>query len=309
MAVEFPSILACSVRGRVVDEPADGLWSVGSSGPIPGKSSTPSGRRRRGPAAAVPARAGPACQVVRAEPEAAPPAGTAGSGGSPPAAAVHRRRRTPARHRRQPAGTRAATPHRPPTPAPRPPMPGATPWPRPRPTRGRPTRAARISITPRPHRTRRRRPPDMMPVAPPDMGPNAMLPPAARTDAGPGAPLAPCSGGCPGLRGEYFDNDDFTGSKFVRQDARIDFVWEDTPPDSSMDTRHVLGPLGGEDPPALQRELHLLGRGQRQRPPVDRRPPVAERVRQQRPPHHRRHHRPQRRSGGGHRHRVPGAHR
>jgi PA14 domain len=77
-------------------------------------------------------------------------------------------------------------------------------------------------------------PPDMMAVAPPDTGPNAMLPPPP-APGGPGAPLTPCSGGCPGLRGEYFDNDDFTGSKFVRQDARIDFVWEDTPPDPSME--------------------------------------------------------------------------
>jgi mannan endo-1,4-beta-mannosidase len=94
-----------------------------------------------------------------------------------------------------------------------------------------------INITPGPSQDASALPPDMMPVAPPDMGPNAMLPPPlppVEVDAGPGAPLTPCSGGCPGLRGEYFDNDDFTGSKFVRQDARIDFVWEDTPPDPSM---------------------------------------------------------------------------
>jgi hypothetical protein len=90
-----------------------------------------------------------------------------------------------------------------------------------------------LVVTPPPQPDASPPPPDMMTVAPPDTGPNAMLPPPP--NPGPGAPLTPCSGGCPGLRGEYFDNDDFTGSKFIRQDARIDFVWEDTPPDPSMD--------------------------------------------------------------------------
>jgi hypothetical protein len=106
--------------------------------------------------------------------------------------------------------------------------PATTPDTRPPDTRGG------VSITPSPPPPDASPPPvDMMAVAPPDTGPNAMLPPPPVP--GPGSPLPPCSGGCPGLFGEYFDNEDFTAAKFSRQDPRIDFVWEDTPPDPSME--------------------------------------------------------------------------
>ncbi len=48
------------------------------------------------------------------------------------------------------------------------------------------------------------------------------------------APTPPTPGTGDGLTGEYFDNEDFTGKKFQRTDATIDFNWQDGSPRSDI---------------------------------------------------------------------------
>ena len=275
-----------------VDEPADGLWSVGSQGPISGECQIPNGSPTEGDR-----------RQRSGERVAGLPGGQGGVGGSAPtgggrlgrqhgqrrwvvACAEHRNAAAPA----APAAPAVAArrPRPPPTPARRrPPMSGATPGPRPRRIRARPTAAARVSITPPPPDASPP-PADMMTVAPPDTGPNAMLPPAARRPVrGRRSPRAAAA--VPACRGEYFDNDDFTASKFIAPGPAHRLRLGGHAARSLDGEGHVLGSLGREDPPPLHRELHLRRRGQRQRPPLGGRPPAAERVRQQRASHHRGH--------------------
>ncbi|MBD1824918.1 DUF4347 domain-containing protein [Cyanobacteria bacterium FACHB-DQ100] len=50
----------------------------------------------------------------------------------------------------------------------------------------------------------------------------------------PGTPPPPPTGTGNGLRGEYFDNIDFTAFKFARTDANVNFNWARSSPDSSI---------------------------------------------------------------------------